>query len=296
MSSTVSRLAKSQLITPPEWLPENIHYETMMGSVAYGVSEDTSDIDLYGFCFPRKEVVFPHLAGEIQGFGGQKKRFEQYQQHHIEDKGARKSYDITIYNIVKFFSLCMENNPNMVDCLYTPHACVLHITRIGQLVRENRDIFLHKGSWHKFKGYAYSQLHKIGLKNPNSGKRRDLIDKYGYDVKFAYHVVRLLDEVEQILEVGTIDLQRNREQLKAVRRGEWTEQQIREYFTIKEKELERLYASSKLPHSPDEQKIKRLLLSCLEEHYGNLDRCVVNVDQATETLKQIKRLIEGATI
>lgn len=286
MSSIVLELTQKKLVTPPKWLPHNVHYETLMGSVAYGVSSDTSDCDVYGFCFPMKDEVFPHLRGEILGFGRQKKRFEQYQQHHIEDKNARKMWDITIYNIVKFFSLCMDNNPNMVDALFTPQNCVLSITRIGQMVRERRNTFLHKGSWHKFKGYAYSQLHKMRSKNPE-GKRKELIEKHGYDVKFAYHVVRLMDEVEQILETGTLDLQRAREQLKEIRRGEWTEDQIRDLFERKEKQLEELYHKSDLPHGPREAEIKRLLLECLEEHYGDLSSCVVDQDKATEALRQI---------
>jgi hypothetical protein len=43
-------------------------------------------------------------------------------------------------------------------------------------------------------------------------------------VKFAYHVIRLLGEAEQILLEGDIDLRRNSAQLKAIRRGDvkWT--------------------------------------------------------------------------
>ena len=85
--------------------------------------------------------------------------------------------------------------------------------------------FLHKGAWHKFKGYAYSQLNKIQTKSP-TGKRAELVEAHGYDVKFAYHVVRLLLEVEQILVAGDIDLECDREQLKAIRRGEWTLPQL----------------------------------------------------------------------
>jgi uncharacterized protein len=81
MPSTVRQLQDKQLISPPTWLADNIHYETIMGSMAYGVSSDTSDCDIYGFAIPPKEMVFPHLAGEIFGFGRQKKRFDQWQQH-----------------------------------------------------------------------------------------------------------------------------------------------------------------------------------------------------------------------
>ncbi|KAF0249095.1 MAG: nucleotidyltransferase [bacterium] len=293
--STTRRLKEAGLIHPPSFVPHNIHYETIMGSVAYGVSSDTSDMDVYGFCIPPKDMIFPHLAGEILGFGSQIKRFEQYQEHHILDKsalaGSGRTYDITIYSIIKYVQLCMENNPNMIDSLFTPANCVLHITKVGNMVRESRHMFLHKGSWHKFKGYAYSQLHKMTTKNP-VGHRVEIREAYGFDVKFAYHVVRLLNEVEQILIEGDIDLQRNREQLKSIRRGEWKEEEIREYFANKERDLEKLYVESKLPHSPDEAKIKKLLLECLEEHYGNLEDCIINPDAAISALREIQTALE----
>lgn len=294
MPSTVQQLTKRGLISPPGFLPANVHYETLMGSVAYGVAGDASDSDVYGFCIPPKDWIFPHLRGEIPGFGRQVKRFEQYQQHHIDDKEARKQYDITIYSIVKFFSLCMENNPNMVDSLFTPQFCVLHITEVGGLVRENRRLFLHKGSWHKFKGYAYSQLHKMRTKDPEPGSKRAAIrEEHGFDVKFAYHVVRLLSEVEQILTEGDLDLQRNREHLKAIRRGEVPEEEIRRWAADKEKQLEQVYTDSELPHSPDETKIKNLLLHCLEAHYGSLDNAVVAEDATVRALRQIRDVIEA---
>ena len=70
-SSIVRHLAERDLIHPPRWLSPNICYETVMGSQAYGVSTDSSDFDVYGFCVPPKSLVFPHLAGEIPGFGRQ---------------------------------------------------------------------------------------------------------------------------------------------------------------------------------------------------------------------------------
>ena len=77
-------------------------------------------------------------------------------------------------------------------------------------------------------------------------------------MKFAYHVVRLLTEVEMILMEEDIDLQRNNEQLKAIRRGEWTEERLRNWCADKESHLERAYAESKLRAIPDEPKIRAL--------------------------------------
>ncbi|HEV7558855.1 MAG TPA: nucleotidyltransferase domain-containing protein, partial [Kofleriaceae bacterium] len=152
-------LAAGAKVHPPSWLCDNLCYETMMGSVAYGVSSDASDMDVYGICVPPKDMVFPHLAGEIFGFGTEIKRFDSWQEHHVAafDKG----WDFQILGIVKFFQLAMENNPNIIDSLFTPRRCVLSSTAIGEYIREHRADFLHKGAWHKFKGYAYSQLNKI---------------------------------------------------------------------------------------------------------------------------------------
>lgn len=281
---TLKELGKIHI---PDWLVNNIQYLTITGSEAYGVPKRESDYDLYGFTIPPEEEIFPHLKGEIPGFGRQTRRFEQWQEHHIQH--GEKQYDFAIYSIVKYFQLCMENNPNMVDSLFTPQDCVVYITRIGQMVRENRRMFLHKGAWHKFKGYAYSQMHKMKLKK-REGKRKEIVDKYGYDVKFAYHIVRLLNEIEQILTRGDLDLQKDNEQLKAIRRGEWTEQQVIDHFINKERHLEELYKESGLPGYPDEQKIKALLLQCLEQHYGSLDKAVIVSDKYKQALRQISEI------
>jgi predicted nucleotidyltransferase len=289
--STLQRLADRGLVKPPRWLAANIQYETMMGSVAYGVASDTSDVDISAWAIPPKEDIFPHLRGEIPGFGRQAKRFEQLQEHHIKEPdalgGHGRTYDFTVYGIVKYFALAIDCNPNVIDSLFTPVTCVLHSTKVGNLVRESRRLFLHRGAWPKFKGYAYSQLHKLAIKEP-TGKRAEVVAEHGYDTKFAYHVVRLLGEVEQILVEGDIDLQRDNDRLKAIRRGEWTETRLRQWAAEKEADLERAYAASALPATPNEEKLKQLLLHCLEEHYGSLERCIVQADREVAALRAIQ--------
>jgi predicted nucleotidyltransferase len=264
-----------------------------MGSNAYGVATNDSDLDVYGFCIPPKTVVFPHLNGEIDGFGKQKPRFAQWQQHHIDDPDSGKEYDFSVYSIVKFFHLCMENNPNMLDALFVPRNCIIHSTKIAEIVRENRQLFLHKGSYHKLKGYAYAQLHKMKEKNP-IGKRVETVEKFGYDVKYAYHLVRLIGQCEQILVEHDLILndQTRMEHMKAIRRGEVTEDAIIKFFEEKEITLEKLYRESTLQHSPDEEKIKSLLLNCLEEHYGTLEAAYSEPNQAINVLKSIAEIVE----
>jgi uncharacterized protein len=293
MASCVQLMKQKGLISPPKWLPANIHYEVISGSVSYAVSSDTSDMDIVGFCIPPKEDVFPHLKGEIPGFGRQIQRFDVWQEHHITDLEARQEYDFSIYSIVKFFQLTMENNPNMLDTIHVPQRCVLFCSPVAQLVRDNRSMFLHKGSYQKLRGYAYSQLHKIGTKsNSSNPKRQSDIEQFGYSLKFAYHVVRLVLQVEQILIEHQLDIERNAEILKSVRRGEWSEQKLRLWFDGKEKHLEELYVKSTLRHKPDEDAIKELLMNCLEQHYGSLDSAVKREVPVERMIAELKSVLE----
>lgn len=301
-------MVKDQLIHPPAWLPDNTHYLTVMGSVAYGVADTSEgkepDFDIYGVCIPPKEILFPHLVGEIWGFGKYKEGipksyFRQWQQPHVMDPNARggkgREYDFQIYSIVQYVQLCSECNPNMIDSLFTHETDVLHITQIGQVLRDNRKKFLHQGIFDKFKGYAYAQVKKLNTKEADEdSKRAVLIRQYGYDTKFAYHVVRLLDECEQLLRDGDMDLKKNREQLKSIRRGEWTLEQINQHFQDKVLSMETVRANSPLPPNSNSNDIKDILLKCLQIQYGDLGKAaaVVIQGQADQTIQDVKNLLQ----
>lgn len=289
----LQQLEKRKLIHPPKFLVDNTHYLCVMGSNAYGTNIDSSDLDIYGWVIPPKRIVFPHTANVIQGFGYQGEKFDQWQQHHVEDKEEKKSYDFAIFNIVKYFQLLMDNNPNVLDSLFIPYDCILHMSQIGNMVRENRKLFLHKGCFKKYKGYALSQMHKMRSKEPEPGSKRAKIrEEFGMDLKYAVHLVRLLTYVEQILLTEDLDMRKDSEQLKAIRRGEWTEEQVFKWSTEKEIALEKLYLESKLRTEPAEKEIKQLLLNCLEQHYGTLENCIVNVEEHTVALQQIKNILD----
>lgn len=296
MSSTFSNLFhKGLLRDAPRFLDDCVQYEVIMGSMAYGVSGDTSDMDVYGFAIPPKEMLFPHMRGEIPGFDECKPQFDQYQRHHILDAsalgGKGREYDLTLYSITKYFRLLTDNNPNIIDSLWVPHNCILYSTPLADRIREKRKVFLHKGCWLKFKGYAYAQIRKLETKQPE-GKRRELVEKHGYDVKFAYHVVRLLNEVEQLMLEQDLDLQRNNEQLKSIRNGEWMFEQLQQYFVQKEKDLESLYTRCELPATPDMAAIRSLLMESLEQFYGSIDKLVVSQDRHLSALRSIRSIVE----
>jgi hypothetical protein len=101
----------------------------------------------------------------------------------------------------------------------------------------------------------------------------------------------LLGEIEQILRTNNLELQRDREILKSVRQGEWSLERIEEYFRDQEQKLESLYHSSSLPYAPDEQKIKSLLLECLEMHYGSIDTMIQISGRAKQTISKIDEIV-----
>jgi predicted nucleotidyltransferase len=300
MIKTLKRLKSEKLIHPPEWLIGNTLYLCQMGSVAYGVSTDYSDVDVYGFCIPTRELVFPQQYGYIHGFD-KPNDFEQWQQHHIIDKSNNNEYDFSVYNIMKYFRLVMECNPNMIDSLFVPRNCILHSTQISELVRENRHLFLHKGVFHKYKGYSFSQMHKMKIKTPEEGSvRYDDVKKHSYSTKFAYHIVRLLSQVEQILTEGTLVLNEKgrREQMKAIRNGEWSMDDVIKWFSSKELELEKIYNNCNiLPYNYKENlpKIKELLITCLEMWYEDTRTKIIdkNINIAEKKLEEIKRIINS---
>ena len=355
MTSVVKHLVKQGLIKPPGFVDGNIQYETVMGSEAYGSATSSSDIDIYGFCIPPQNVLFPHIVGIIPGFDRNVQGFEQYQQHHIMDADAHagkgQEYDIQIFNIVKYFRLCLDGNPNMIDSLFTPQDCVRFQTTLAVEVRDNRRLFLSMDIVPKFRGYALSQIGKMVnkkivddvldlehlectyeelqevsideidelLRNGMSlsdipmetlqeysaimhrvleSKRAEQINigKADYDVKFAMHAIRLLCELEQILETGDIDLRRDAEFYKAVRRGDFTREEIVTWVDHKALHLEEIKSRSLqvIPSKPKEKEVKELLVNCLEQHYGTLGDALILPDRYKSALMDIQDAINKA--
>jgi predicted nucleotidyltransferase len=346
----IKKLHEAGSLDCPKWLPDSVAYLTITGSMAYAVNDENSDTDMVGFCMPPVETVFPHLAGVIKGFGEQGEQFNNWQAHKAKTQDGAE-YDLTVYSLVKYFDLCMAMNPNMVDTLFTADNLVVHRSKVSDMVRANRKHFLHKGAWHKFKGYSFAQMkrflgtgvdqkmtmmtkfmadHQIaavdlskleaetdfrlkessvpmetGLSHLTNNdlaayqkmateltSRQIKTLEVGIDTKAGYHIVRLMLEVEQILTEGDLDLQRNKEVLKSIRRGEWPLERLKAYFEEKERSLEQVFLDSKLPYGPDEKALRTLLLQCMEEHYGDLSAVVQKNTSMDDVLADLRRVVE----
>jgi uncharacterized protein len=288
MSIINSLYKNNKLHLSKEYLTD-IVYEGMTGSTAYGVSSNSSDVDVYGICMLPLHMAFPHRSGWIRGFGPAPDFFESMNQHHIQHN--EKEYDVAILSIVKFFDLAAQNNPNIIDVLFLPRRCITHMDQVGEHMRSNRQLFLHKGCMQKFLGYAHSQLKKMETKTP-IGKRKELVEQYGVDVKFMYHLFRLCLECEQILTEYDLDLERNSEILKSVRNGMYSIEEMKAWFKEKELHLQKLYVDSKIPYSPNWDVLRTLLIQCFEIRYGSINEASNDILLYKEKLKQIRKLTE----
>ena len=129
-----------QFLTKDKRLGKNIIYLTISGSKAYGTNNANSDTDIRGVAV---EALDDILTG---------KSFEQ-----IEDDKT----DTVIYGLRKFFKLCAECNPNVLEMLGTRAEDILFINDAGKKLRDNAEIFLSKLAYQKFVGYATTQLRRL---------------------------------------------------------------------------------------------------------------------------------------
>lgn len=290
MPSNVYRLTQSGLVTPPPWLPSNVHLEVIMGSRAYGCNDpESSDYDVRGVFTPPKAMPFPSTAGLVVGYDDLPK-CDHWTEAHVKSADGRKEFDFDLHNITKFVRLAEENNPNQVDLLFAHETLVTHCSAVGRMLLDARYLFLSKLCWKRFRGYASDQFHYVKNRKAE-GKRKALVEKYGYDTKFASHCIRLMREAEQILTEGDLDLFEGNEELKAIRRGEWTLDRLETEFVARKTAIESVYHQCKLPERPDHDKVRQLLLDCLEHHYGSLSKVVVRPDETVRALRDIDAVL-----
>jgi predicted nucleotidyltransferase len=95
-------------------------------------------------------------------------------------------------------------------------------------------------------------------KNRNE-KRSELERKYGYDTKHGMHLVRLMRMAREILlGKGVIVKRPDAEELKAIRNGAMTFDQLMAWAEPREAELEELMVTSPLPKQPNRTKLDEL--------------------------------------
>lgn len=123
-------------------LGSNIMFLTLGGSHAYGTNVPGSDVDVRGVTGDSKY--------DLLGFG----TFEQV---------VEQSTDTTIYGFRKLVSLLINCNPNVIEMLGSKPDNYLMVSPEGQMLLDNKALFLSKKALYSFGGYANDQLRRLQM-------------------------------------------------------------------------------------------------------------------------------------
>jgi len=179
-----------------------------------------------------------------------------------------EEWDVVTYTLQKYISLLVKNNPNVMSLLWLEDGDYIHVSSEGNILIDNRDIFVTKQAYHSFIGYAHGQAHRMThmkFEGYMGEKRKRLVEKHGYDTKNASHLIRLLRMGIEYLTDGRLYVKRkDASQLLDIKRGEWKLENV-------QKEADRLfvlaeeaYVRSTLPVEPDRKKVNELCVEIMK--------------------------------
>ena len=123
-----------------EFLGKNIILLGLGGSHAYGTNNENSDIDIRGIAVNSPKYLFTG------------RDFEQV---------VETETDTTVYSLDKMITLLASCNPNTVEILGLRPEHYLKLTPEGQLLLDNKELFLSRRATFTFGGYANSQLRRL---------------------------------------------------------------------------------------------------------------------------------------
>jgi len=178
--------------------------------------------------------------------------------------------DNTNYELLHFMKLCAGFNPNVIPLLYIEEENYTVLSESGKKIISIRDEFISKKFRNTLFGYAVSQRAKMNKKITGKlgAKRKELIDKFGYDVKAAAHTIRLL-KMGIILNVtGRVELGCAAGICKNIRQGIYSYDLIDNMINVN---IEQFNDSSNLLSFPDEPNYTKINETCQEIIIRELD-------------------------
>lgn len=238
------------------------------GSHLYGLNHEDSDLDYIG--------VFVEPPSTVFSLAHTDSRPLHDRVHDAPSIAGADSIagaeDGMAYSVRKFFSLAMQGNPSILACLFAPTSRVEFATELGWSILKYRDLFVSSQAGPRFKGYLHSQyLRLTGERNDHTPVRPELVEKYGYDTKYAMHALRLGLQGCEFLRSGTITLPMPEDERKlclAVRHGGFSLDDVLNMIKDVEADLSALVDSNDLPSEPDYDCIHRLSRQIHEGFWG----------------------------
>jgi uncharacterized protein len=218
-------------------LSQHIIYRCIVGSRAYGLEHDESDLDRRGVYLAPASMHW-----SIYGVPGQLENHEKQE---------------TYWELEKFLKLALKANPNVLEALYTP--MVELATPLAREMLEMRSAFLSRLIYQTYNGYAMSQFRKLG---------QDLRSKGAIKWKHAMHLIRLLISGTHALRSGEVPVrtpEEHRQRLLLVRDGALPWEEVAQWRLALHAEFEQAFIETSLPERPDYERVNAFLVRARRE-------------------------------
>ncbi|WP_283612366.1 DNA polymerase beta superfamily protein [Mycolicibacterium poriferae] len=237
-----------------------------VGSTMHGVTVAADDIDEMGVCIPPPEVALGVRASTLHVF-------EQYE-FRTQPVGVRSGpgdIDRTIYSLRKFARLAGQGNPTVLMILYSPPEMLRAIEQPGHMLRGRRDLFISRQAGYRFEGYLKRQRERITGELSQRTNRPELVERYGFDTKFAYHALRLAMQGIELMQEGYITLPmpaNARGYLVDVRTGKYGKDEVLDHLDSLTADLQRATEKSEWLERADFDRLSRWVAEMHQEWWS----------------------------
>ena len=254
-------------MTPRDIAEPNIILRCVVGSTAHGLAlEGADDHDEMAVCLEPPEYVVG-----LRNFEQWIYRTAEERQRHDPDADQRYhgrtppsqagDTDLVVYSLRKWARLAAAGNPTVLLLLF---ADPLQAAPVGLELQRQADMFSSRQAGQRFLGYLKAQKERLlGLRGQMRVTRTEIIERHGYDTKFAMHAVRLGYQGIEYLATGRLSLPmewEERERCITIRQGRWTLSAVVDLIEEQEGRLKLGIDSSPLPRAPDHARINRFLV------------------------------------
>lgn len=217
------------------------------GSVSQNTDlDDGNDGDVEG-------IIFPPLVDML----GSKPWSQWFE--------SSKTLDVKLYSPKRYVELLSNLNPSTLSLLWLRSEDIYEMGVEYVQLRDFRDDLTCLRAFEALHGYAFSQLQ--AMRKSIGGKvqpsRLPLVEKYGYDTKFACHAIRGMEMAVEYAWSGELNVFRpNGWRLRDIRRGQLTSDEIEEWFADIESSLKaaRVAAIALYPARPNMKRIESWLV------------------------------------
>jgi predicted nucleotidyltransferase len=254
--------------TPFMW-PDSIIHTFMGGSAMHGATGNKpADIDILGVYIQPVELILgiPQKNEDGKAFDPDVQIWKPNGDNARTQAGEA---DLNLYSLRKWANMAATGNTTALEFLFVDNLA--NDPFIWNLyIKPNAQHFISKRAGFHFKEFAKAM--KLRLSGGNTGKhgqRPELEAEFGYDVKGAMHMLRVLGEGIEMMRTGEIILPRPEAPfLKDVRNGKHTWEEVNEIAEARFRILDEQREASFLPDELNRAKISAIITQAQLDFWG----------------------------